>query len=191
MNQLLERVDQSPFDNSMIKALDLVIEALVAKELLGHPNMDVNISDLSWNTSSVVLMMEDIMIDMMDKRDTSELLNLALESAMKECEIEWDRWSMTLEQVACACCSVRMRQVAHGSRTGAIYHTEVCIEGCAGAIYPIKVVSRARRRDKEVNMAAGESDDTLVCCGLYYGFWCIVPCYLLQGRVRKVQATLR
>ncbi|GKF07509.1 hypothetical protein Tco_0041733, partial [Tanacetum coccineum] len=44
-----------------------------------------------WNTSSVVLMMEDIMIDMMDKRETSELLNLALESAMKECEVEADR----------------------------------------------------------------------------------------------------
>ncbi|GKA09101.1 hypothetical protein Tco_0688432 [Tanacetum coccineum] len=28
----------------------------------------------------------DIMIDMMDKRETSELFNLALESAMKECE---------------------------------------------------------------------------------------------------------
>ncbi|GKA61514.1 ankyrin repeat-containing protein [Tanacetum coccineum] len=40
----------------------------------------------SWNTSSVILMMEDIMIDIMDKRETSELLNLALESTMKECE---------------------------------------------------------------------------------------------------------
>ncbi|GJZ77791.1 phospholipase-like protein [Tanacetum coccineum] len=44
MNQLLDRVDQSPSDKSMIKALDPVIEALVAKELLGHPDMDVNIS---------------------------------------------------------------------------------------------------------------------------------------------------
>lgn len=43
MNQLLDRVDQSPSE-SMIKALDPIIEALVANELLGHPDTDVNIS---------------------------------------------------------------------------------------------------------------------------------------------------
>ncbi|GKB85807.1 hypothetical protein Tco_0958079, partial [Tanacetum coccineum] len=36
MNQILERVDQSPSDELMIRALDPVIEALIAKELLGH-----------------------------------------------------------------------------------------------------------------------------------------------------------
>ncbi|PWA91426.1 hypothetical protein CTI12_AA089520 [Artemisia annua] len=43
INQLLDRVDQSP-SASMIKALDPIIEALVAKELLGHPLLYVNIS---------------------------------------------------------------------------------------------------------------------------------------------------
>nr|GEX60162.1 retrovirus-related Pol polyprotein from transposon TNT 1-94 [Tanacetum cinerariifolium] len=44
--------------------------------------------------------------------------------------------------------------------------------------------------DKEVNMETRDSDDALVCCGSYYGFSCIVPCYILQSRAKKVQATL-
>ncbi|GJR98565.1 retrovirus-related pol polyprotein from transposon TNT 1-94 [Tanacetum coccineum] len=51
-------------------------------------------------------------------------------------------------------------------------------------------------RDKEVNMAAGDSDNALVCCVENtvedcIAFWCIIPYYILQRRVRKVQATLR
>ncbi|GKE68392.1 hypothetical protein Tco_1526464, partial [Tanacetum coccineum] len=52
-------------------------------------------------------------------------------------------------------------------------------------------------RDKMVNMAAGDSDDALVCWventveDRIMIFRCIVPCYLLQRRVIKVQATLR
>ncbi|GJZ23787.1 hypothetical protein Tco_0561246 [Tanacetum coccineum] len=51
-------------------------------------------------------------------------------------------------------------------------------------------------RDKEVNMAVGDSDNALVCCVENtaedsIAFWCIIPYYLLQRRVRNVQATLR
>ncbi|GKD19889.1 retrovirus-related pol polyprotein from transposon TNT 1-94, partial [Tanacetum coccineum] len=68
---------------------------------------------------------------------------------------------------------------------GAIYRTEVCTEMCADVIYPIKVVSEpgydkqrqkmkghfqnqcskiVASKDKEVNQAARDSDDALVCC---------------------------
>ncbi|GJW35572.1 phospholipase-like protein, partial [Tanacetum coccineum] len=42
MEQILYMVQQSP-SRSTIKALDPIIEALMAKELLRHPDMDVNI----------------------------------------------------------------------------------------------------------------------------------------------------
>ncbi|GJS62089.1 dolichyl-phosphate beta-glucosyltransferase [Tanacetum coccineum] len=42
MEQILYMVQQSP-SRSTIKALDPIIEALIAKELLSHPDMDVNI----------------------------------------------------------------------------------------------------------------------------------------------------
>nr|GEV71596.1 hypothetical protein [Tanacetum cinerariifolium]GEX53285.1 hypothetical protein [Tanacetum cinerariifolium] len=43
-------------------------------------------------------------------------------------------------------------------KKGAIYRTEVYTEVCAGVIY------NGRRREKVVNMAAGDSADALVCC---------------------------
>ncbi|GJZ68117.1 retrovirus-related pol polyprotein from transposon TNT 1-94 [Tanacetum coccineum] len=51
---------------------------------------------------------------------------------------------------------------------------------------------RGRKQDRgQKARPRAEAEQREYGCGSYYEFWCIVPCYLLQRRAIKVQATLR